>query len=201
MKRILRSHLTEVDAHFGTHTVIPEDSINEVCEELVAALAELSKPPDHATRYGHCSGCKTGGTHYLGSIEHPDPDEHLPDDQYLAKKQERFAANPQSDEDPAPVLVALSEAEIDRIASEQSRFVPFDKPITRKHSYYKAMMDGSLEREEFIRGLRHANTRAVSVDQLVEVAEKVSEDYLFQDGYLPSHPDLLREAFAKLVNK
>jgi hypothetical protein len=35
----------------------------------------------------------------------PDPDEHLPDDQYLAKKQERFALNPQSDEDPAPVLV------------------------------------------------------------------------------------------------
>ena len=40
---------------------------------ISAALAELSAPPD--------------------------PDEHLPDDQYLVKKQERFALNPQSDED------------------------------------------------------------------------------------------------------
>lgn len=38
MKRILRSHLTEVDAHFGTHTVIPEESIDEVCKELAAAM-------------------------------------------------------------------------------------------------------------------------------------------------------------------
>ncbi len=128
---------------------------------------------DHATRYGHCTGCKTGGTHYLGSIEHPDPDEHLPDDQYLAKKQERFALNPQtdedgSDEDPAPVLVAFSEGQIEgrylkchisdtEIAREEQGFEDIvietgygDARKTKENGWNAATL------------IIHANTRAVS---------------------------------------
>lgn len=34
-------------------------------------------------------------------------------------------------------------------------YPPFDKPITRKHSFYKALMDGSLEAAAFKMGAHH----------------------------------------------
>ena len=129
------------------------------------AIAELSKPPD--------------------------PDEHLPDDQYLAKKQERFALNPQSDEDPAPVLVAFSEAE--RLTAMDE----YEYSLEQNTSYpVQQRLDMTAA---FGAGIRHANTRAVSVDQLVEAATEVLDGMDNSTSFI--YVDELREAFTKLVNK
>lgn len=119
----------------------------------------------------------------------PDPDEHLPDDQYLAKKQERFALNPQSDEDPAPVLVAFSEAE--RLTAMDE----YEYSLEQNTSYpVQQRLDMTAA---FGAGIRHANTRAVSVDQLVEAATEVLDGMDNSISFI--YVDDLREAFTKLL--
>jgi hypothetical protein len=124
-----------------------------------AYFAELSKQPDHATRYGHCSGCKTGGTHYMGTVEHP--------------------------EDPAPVLVAFSERDIGRAILDMIKNGDLDT------------CEGYSWNVGARCGLSYANTRAVSVDQWVEVVTNVLDGMDNSTSFI--YVDDLREAFTKLV--
>jgi hypothetical protein len=166
---LIRKKLEDIAAALSPNSLPLEAEMDDTNKALIVrreadqcfdiaheALTELSKQPDHATRYGHCSGCKTGGTHYMGTVEHP--------------------------ENAAPVLVALSDCVCPKCGS--SEVSQLDKLHNACHVCDKVWNI-------------NANTRAVSVDQLVEVVTEVLDGMDNSTSFI--YVDDLREAFTKLV--